>query len=462
MKVTVDSVLRVARADLTPVQHAALVRALTYPNPEHRQMLRGGRGRLHAIRMASRVPALLCALREDGDMLVLPRACGAILTEIVGRDSVEVEDRRVSAPLPVPLVAAVELRGYQRRAVEGLLRGSGVVHAPTGAGKTALALAAIAAAGECALILVTSRDLANQWAGDVRRILGVEPAMCVGGQVQFAPVTIGMVQTLCDAEHLAAARDRFGVVVHDEAHHAAAATSRVVLAGLPARYRWGVTATPARPDGLDKLIAWDIGPVRAKVTIAELQTAGFLAVPRYVQIATEFSTSLDASERFSDVVTAAAKDPARNTLIADTVARDCRDGAVGLVLTGRVSAVPELVRELTARGLRARGIAGASSVIERVAALSAARAGELDVLVATTIADEGLDVPVLQNLYLTGNAKAEGRFLQRIGRVLRPHPDKGAPVITDFVDVRVGVFAHQARTRKSVFERHFGATAVAA
>lgn len=461
MKVVVDSALRVAKADLTPAQHAALVRALTYANPEHRQLLRGGRGRLHAIRMASRVPALLCAAREDGDTLVLPRACGAILTEIVG-GGVEVEDRRVSVALPSPVVAGVELRGYQRRAVDGMLRGSGIVHAPTGAGKTTIALAAIAAAGQCALVLVTSRDLANQWAADVRRILGVEPAMCVGGQVQFAPITIAMVQTLCDSDHLTAARDRFGVVVHDEAHHAAAATSRVVLGGLPAKYRWGTSATPTRTDGLDTLIAWDIGPVRAKVTIAELQADGYLAVPQYVQVATTFATNLDASERFSDVVTAAAMDPIRNAMIADTVARDCRDGAVGLVLTGRVAAVPELVGMLTARGLRARGIAGASSVIERVGALTAARAGELDVLVGTAVADEGLDVPVLQNLYLTSNAKAEGRLLQRIGRVLRPHPDKGPPRIVDFVDVRVGVFAHQARVRKAIFGRHFGAGAVAA
>lgn len=457
IEATIAADLRVDAVSLTAEHRSALATALAYRNPEHEQAERMGDAR--ALRI---LPPFLSALRVDGAQLVMPRATGSILAGIVGREIVRFEDRRVLAPLPESLAPRGELRRYQARVVSGMLRGSGVATMPTGAGKTVTALHLIAAAGQCALVLVMSRDLGEQWVRAIREVLGFEAPLCAAGRVELAPIVVALVQTLAVPERLALVRDRFGTVVFDEAQHVPAGTALAVLGGLPARNRWAVSATPVRADGLDVLTRWHVGPVRGSVSIAELQAAGYLALPRYVQVATNYTTNLDASSEFTNVVTEAAGDPGRNAMIADRIAADCRGGVVGLALVARVSAVAELVELLSARGCRAIGISGASSPAVRRKALDATRAGAVDALVATTIADEGLDVPILQNLYLAANSKAEGRMLQRIGRVLRPHPAKGAPLIVDFVDARVGVLAYQGRMRRDIFARHFGAASVAA
>ena len=91
--------------------------------------------------------------------------------------------------------------------------------------------------------------------------------------------------------------------------------------------------------------------------------------------------------------------------------------------------------------------------------LDSARAGEIDVLVGTQLLDEGIDLPLLSRVVLAWPARSEGRITQRIGRALRVHEEKAAPVIFDIVDSMVGVLAHQARARRRLFERTFGKVA---
>lgn len=56
------------------------------------------------------------------------------------------------------------------------------------------------------------------------------------------------------------------------------------------------------------------------------------------------------------------------------------------------------------------------------------------VLVATTLADEGLDLPSLDGLILAGGGKSPTRAYQRIGRALRPAPGKAGAEVLDFFD----------------------------
>jgi superfamily II DNA or RNA helicase len=462
---TVAGTIRVDVNALTQDERRAAWQGVSCVNPE---WVRNQRSKApNAARILARTPQRISAMRIEGGEILYPRAAANILARIVGPGRIRWVDRRVSAPLASPLVLRAQLRAYQRRVVEALRQGSGTAQGPTGMGKTLTALALIVALCQRAMVIVHTRDLVTQWRTVILRELGVEPAMIVGGtvppEVATAPITVAMIQSLTP-ERLALIAPLFGQVTIDESHHAAADTYVAALSALPARWRHGFSATAERPDGLHVLTGWHIGPQRARVTIAEVTAAQFIEAPRYVQIATAWTTTIDASERYSDAITAMSTDPERNALIVDTIARDHKasPGLVSLVLCARVAHVDALAGMLAARGLRAVGITGAASASARTAALEATRKGDVDVLIATSLADEGLDVPALQNLYLAGNSRAEGKLLQRVGRVLRPHPGKGAPLVVDFVDERVGVFAHQGRVRRDTFVRHFGRGAVAA
>ena len=73
----------------------------------------------------------------------------------------------------------------------------------------------------------------------------------------------------------------------DECHHAASDTIASVLQEIKARYVYGVTATPARGDGLEKINYMLLGPIRYSYTSkekAQAQGIEHLVYPRFTRI----------------------------------------------------------------------------------------------------------------------------------------------------------------------------------
>ncbi len=72
------------------------------------------------------------------------------------------------------------------------------------------------------------------------------------------------------------------------------------------------------------------------------------------------------------------------------------------------------------------------------------KAGEIDILIASTILDEAFDCPCLETLILAGGGKAAHRQIQRIGRVMRTHPGKERATVFDFADQGKWLGQHSA------------------
>jgi len=259
-------------------------------------------------------------------------------------------------------------------------------------------------------------------------------------------LTVATVQTLARRE-LEELAGRFGVVVLDEAHHAPAASFVNVLQAFPARYRLGLTATPDRADGLGGAMLAVLGPAAARLTTADLAAAGRVLVPTVRQAAFRYRYRDD----FAALLAALCADPARNGLIAATVAAEARAGHRCLVLSERVEHCHLLAEALAAAAPAAPAavLTGTVPPKRRAEALEALRSGRLRVLLATKLADEGLDLPALERLFLATGGRAAGRLQQQLGRVMRSPPGKAAPVVFDFVDPLVGVLAAQACAGRS-------------
>ena len=60
--------------------------------------------------------------------------------------------------------------------------------------------------------------------------------------------------------------------------------------------------------------------------------------------------------------------------------------------------------------------------------------GKIDIIIASVVYDQGVDLPNLDALILAGSGKSAGRTLQRIGRVIRAHPGKKDAIVIDFID----------------------------
>lgn len=449
MRARVDASIRISRHDLPEKLIERLRRALSFPNPTYQDRLRLGLN-------PGLVPEELYFLSELEDEICLPRGAVHELRRLAAIDGLEVrfDDRRVLPTSRLPELPEVPLRDYQARAVAKLARVTqGIVVCPCGGGKTRVGIGALKRLRTPTLILVHTLDLAEQWRGELRSLLGLEAGMVGGGEASPAPVTVGIIQTLVrwPRERLDAFLAGFGLLILDEAHHVAASTFRELVDRCPARYRLGLTATPEREDGLTPLLELFLGRPLVVVTHEELVAAGVLALPELRLVETGFTFPYLGAEDYAPTMKALVADDARNDLIAGAVAEAAKAGHTCLVLSGRVDHCRSIVQRLRDAGVDAAEMTGRVRKKRRAELLERCRAGELAVLVATSLADEGLDLPRLSRVFLVFPSRAIGRTVQRLGRLMRPHPDKGQPVLVDFVDRKVPVLRRQHLERRRLY-----------
>ncbi len=446
--VRADARLTVARSELSAEQVDRAVRECSWPNPERAQAERRGDP------LARRLPERVCSVRVTASEVSFPAGRGHLLRSFLRGREIVVDDHRPTFA-PLGLTYGGQLQPAQFAAVESFARAHvGLVIATPGFGKTEVGCAAIARVGLPALWVTHTNDLAEQSAKRISERLGVEPGFIGDGRFDVRPITVALMQSLTE-ERLEALAMRFGFLIADEAHVIASPTRLPIFNTLRVRYRLGLTATLLRTDGLSAFVTDHVGPICFRASVDDAVRAGRLTLPRYDQVRTAFSFAYNGPDDWHRLQEALFEDAARNELIADRVARECR-GQVGVVLSTRIAHCNVLEEMLSARGLRARVVTGATKKAARSEALELARRGEIDVLISTQLFDEGVDVARLARVFLVAPSKSEGRMIQRIGRALRVHEAKAQPLVVDFADVQVGVLDYQAKVRAGIFRRIFG------
>jgi superfamily II DNA or RNA helicase len=446
----VDSVIRIPSAPES--LRARLGASLTFPNPEYVRRARFGG-------WTAGVPREITLLDEAADgSFVLPRGAVGTLRDTAAciGHIIDFEDRRaLLAPRSFEL--RTPLRSYQEEAAGALVRAvQGCAVLPCGAGKSLIGLAAIAKARQPALVLVHTRDLVEQWRDNIRRHLGMEPGVLDEHSDEHGAVVVATVQALAamPTETLDALGARFGCLVVDEAHHIPASTFREVIGHIRSKYRFGLTATPHRADGLSALLELCLGRVVYALDHERLIAAGHLVVPEV--ICAETGLSYDA-ERYTDLISALVADEERNEKLRSLVKWQAGDGRMVLVLSGRVDHCDELATSLRAEGIDAEALTSRVSPAKRSELLDRARARTLPVLCATSIADEGLDLVALDCLVLATPARAQGRTIQRLGRLMRPCEGKPVPRLFDVVD-DVPLARRQWNARLSAYRQVLGSS----
>ena len=88
---------------------------------------------------------------------------------------------------------------------------------------------------------------------------------------------------------------------------------------------------------------------------------------------------------------------------------------------------------------------------KRREAIESFKTGKCRCLVATSLADEGLDVPIANVLILVSGGRSTARTEQRTGRVLRVAPGKTHGLIYDFKDEWHSLAAKHSRRRVEIY-----------
>lgn len=348
----------------------------------------------------------------------------------------------------------LELRDYQREALDEVYRlhGKGqrrqLIVAATGLGKTVM-FGTMAAERACDTLILAHRDELIRQAVD--KLLMIWPSAPVGvvkasENHVHAPVVVASVQTLARQRRLdQLAHRRFGLVIVDEAHHAAAASYRRVLEQVgagPDGDSWphverpllvGVTATPDRGDriGLDGI--FDV--VAAERDLLWGIRAGYLSDVRGLRVVLDFDLD-SAKVRHGDYVdgelgqmleTAGAPDHAAQAYLEHAAGRKA------LVFTPTVELARQMVAAFTAAGVAAEWVSGETEQNERRAILERFGSGQTMVLANCAVLTEGYDEPTVDCVIVARPTKSRALYVQMIGRGTRRAPGKSDCLVIDLV-----------------------------
>lgn len=320
------------------------------------------------------------------------------------------------------------LRGYQQEAVDNFWQaGSGVVVLPCGAGKTLVGAAAMATSGTITLILVNSTVSARQWKDELLRRTSLtkeEIGEYSGARKQVRPVTIATYQVLASRRHelfthleLLNGHD-WGLIIYDEVHLLPAPIFRMT-ADLQARRRLGLTATLVREDGREREVFSLIGPKRYDTPWKQMEAQGWIAPATCIEVRTDMPRSLRmeyASAADKERHRLAAGAEVKDAVVARLVARHRHRGEQVLVIGQFVDQLQRLGEQLGAPVLT-----GSASVAARQKQFDAFRAGELEVLVVSKIANFSIDLPQASvAIQVSGTFGSRQEEAQRLGRLLRP------------------------------------------
>jgi superfamily II DNA or RNA helicase len=333
----------------------------------------------------------------------------------------------------------------------------GTLSAPTGSGKTVMALYLIAQRRQPALITVHTRELQEQWADRIETFLGIPKkkiGVIGGGKMEIGKhVTVATVQTLykCARE----VSSKIGFLIVDECHRAPSRTFTEAVSAFDSNFMLGLSATPWRRDGLSRLIFWHLGDVHHEVDKSALQKQGDILRANVITRETSFIPDADPSEAYSRVLTELTQNQVRNYRVCVDVSHEARDGGgICLVLSDRKSHCKTLQNLLRQQfSVESEVLTGDVPIKERQRIVDRLNQGEIKVLIATgQLIGEGFDCRELSTLFLTTPIRFSGRVLQYLGRVLRPAPGKDKAVVYDYVDVNVGPLKHAAKARRRVYE----------
>ena len=327
------------------------------------------------------------------------------------------------------------LRAYQEEAVAAFHAagsesgGSGVIVLPCGAGKTVVALAALAQVASSTLVLTSSVTAARQWIAELldKTTLTPEDVGEYSGLTKtIRPVTIATYQILTYRPkgtdvfpHLELFNRRdWGLIVYDEVHLLPAPVFQIT-AGLQARRRLGLTATLVREDGLEEDVFALIGPKCADVPWKELEQSGWIARAHCIEVRVplddarrrEYAT---ADERSKHRI--AAENPRKAALVAEILARHPDEPA--LLIGTYVEQIQTIAKEL---GIPV--LSGASPQKLRDELYARFKAGEMRALAVTKIANFAVDLPdAALAIQVSGSFGSRQEEAQRLGRILRPKP----------------------------------------
>lgn len=334
--------------------------------------------------------------------------------------------------IPIPHGIQLEaLSALQQARTQGA--GAGLVVLATGLGKTWLSAFDSNQPQYGRILFVAHREeILSQALATFRKI---RPSAKLGryNGVERAPdsdVLFASIQTLSKANHLRRfGRRDFDYIIVDEFHHADSRTYRSLIDYFEPQFLLGLTATPERTDGGDLLALCGenliyrcdlVEGIRRRL----LSPFAYFGVPDIV----DFTNIPWRSGRFDEEeLTTALATRVRAQNVLEQYRKRAGARTIGFCVSK--THADFMAKFFLEAGLRAVAVHSGETSAPRAHSLERLEQGELDILFAVDMFNEGVDLPQLDTIMMLRPTESKILWLQQFGRGLRWKDGKCLKVI---------------------------------
>jgi superfamily II DNA or RNA helicase len=390
------------------------------------------------------------------DAQVFPTGLLGYVREVLRKHNVKIKfiDKRGSIPCGKPLsLKDITLRDYQEEVVKKALKATrGVIQAPTGSGKTEMFAGIIGQLNVQTVVFTHTTNLLYQTQERLERRLRVPIGLIGDGKMKIERINVATMQTIKNKKYKEFLGN-VGCLIFDECHHLPCKTLWALQKHCKnAFYRFGFSATPWRDDNSDLLIQASTGRPIIAIKASDLIKKGWLAKPHIFMLHIPRLFSTDGLDYQSIYKTGVVENIYRNELIVQLCNFLAKNKKTILVVVTMIEHGHSLLKALQKKfpEVRATFIRGEIDTQERKQTLEALDKKELDVVFATTVFGEGIDVPSLDCLINVKAMESSVDAFQLLGRVLRKTENKNKAIIIDFYDKARYLYAH-AKNRIKIY-----------
>ena len=405
------------------------------------------------------IPRFISCARIESGYLSLPRGCLddalALLKE--NNIDVQIDDKRELGIKLSGMKPLLALRKNQQVAVKEMSKhDAGVLHAPTAFGKTVTAIGMIAKRKANTLILVHSRQLLDQWQDRLRSFLPeAEIGVIRGGKKKpTRTIDIATYQSLINKKDntISPIVQDYGHVIVDECHHVSAPRFEMVMNEVRAKYVLGLTATPERQDGHQKIIFMAAGPIRHKVkSSSEARFEQEVQVHQLYDTPPLHLSQPEERPKITDAYRWIMENEARTQQIMSDVIDSVHANRHPIVLTERREHAEMINNLLKENGIDSIILKGAMKAADRKRVEEHLHSAQ--VVVATgKYVGEGFDLPRLDTLFLAMPIAWKGSLVQYAGRIHRESDSKTQVTVHDYVDCGLPMLQRMFNKREKSYK----------
>lgn len=321
----------------------------------------------------------------------------------------------------------INLREHQVDAIiKAIETRRGIVMSPTGSGKTEVFLAILSMLEEPSLVVFNRQQLAQQ---TVKRAQnrGLNAGLVQGKNVMEKKITMATIQSIHKIEDL----KKYKNLILDEVHHVGSKSYQDMLKLSHWHRVYGFSATPVNPRKMDlksaKIIA-NVGPVIFDANAKQLMDKGIIAKPTiYMVPITQPDEIEDFDFQMAEEV-GIKHNKYRHEVIKELAEINRKEKV--LIMTKYVDQGKE-IQELIPD---APFIWNETPIKERLRLIDEFEKDNLDILIASRILDEGIDIKNFKILIIGSAGLAIAKTIQRLGRGLRVTDTKKTVTVYDFID----------------------------